>query len=118
MTITLTEVQSAAAAIRGYLVETPCLHSRTLSQITGAEVYLKFENHAVHRDLQRARRAEQTVIALEREKEARRDRRLGRQPRARCCLSRQAPRRSGTYRHAALHAQRESRSTRAATAPK
>src|SRR4030095_367508 len=23
---------------------TPCLHSRTLSQITGAEVYLKFEN--------------------------------------------------------------------------
>ncbi|MEO5862991.1 MAG: threonine ammonia-lyase [Burkholderiales bacterium] len=45
MTITLNDVQSAAAAIRGSLVETPCLHSRTLSQITGAEVYLKFENH-------------------------------------------------------------------------
>ncbi|MDQ3260582.1 MAG: threonine ammonia-lyase, partial [Pseudomonadota bacterium] len=43
MTITLNDVQSAAAAIRGSLVETPCLHSRTLSQITGAEVYLKFE---------------------------------------------------------------------------
>ena len=45
MTITLTDVQSAAAAIRGSLVETPCLHSRTLSQISGAEVFLKFENH-------------------------------------------------------------------------
>ena len=45
MTITLKEVQSAAIAIRGSLVETPCLHSRTLSQISGAEVYLKFENH-------------------------------------------------------------------------
>ncbi|MDQ3259644.1 MAG: threonine ammonia-lyase [Pseudomonadota bacterium] len=45
MTITLKDVQSAAAAIRGSLVATPCLHSRTLSQITGAEVYLKFENH-------------------------------------------------------------------------
>ena len=45
MTITLKEVQSAAIAIRGSLVETPCLHSRTLSQISGAEVFLKFENH-------------------------------------------------------------------------
>ena len=25
--------------------DTPCLHSRTLSEITGAQVYLKFENH-------------------------------------------------------------------------
>ena len=25
-------------------IDTPCLYSRTLSQITGAEVYLKFEN--------------------------------------------------------------------------
>ena len=45
MTVTLKDVQSAAAAIRGSVVETPCLHSRTLSQITGAEVYVKFENH-------------------------------------------------------------------------
>ena len=44
MTITLKEVQSAAIAIRGSLVETPCLHSRTLSQISGAEVFLKFVN--------------------------------------------------------------------------
>ncbi len=45
MTLTIKEIESAAAAIRGYLVDTPCLHSRTLSQISGAEVFLKFENH-------------------------------------------------------------------------
>jgi threonine dehydratase len=45
MTITLKDVQTAAAAIRGSLAETPCLHSHTLSQIIGAEVFLKFENH-------------------------------------------------------------------------
>jgi threonine dehydratase len=45
MTISLKDVQSAAVAIRGSVVDTPCLHSRTLSQITGAEIYLKFENH-------------------------------------------------------------------------
>ena len=27
------------------MAETPCLHSRTLSSLTGAEVWLKFENH-------------------------------------------------------------------------
>jgi threonine dehydratase len=45
MTLELKDIESAAAAIRGYLVDTPCLHSRTLSQISGAEVFLKFENH-------------------------------------------------------------------------
>ena len=45
MAITINDIQSAAAAILGNVVETPCSHSRTLSQISGAEVYLKFENH-------------------------------------------------------------------------
>src|SRR5512134_3993799 len=44
MTITLAHVREAAAAIRGSVVETPCIVSRTLSGITGAEVWLKFEN--------------------------------------------------------------------------
>ncbi|HET9043806.1 MAG TPA: threonine ammonia-lyase [Burkholderiales bacterium] len=42
--ITLAHVREAAAAIRGSVVETPCIVSRTLSGITGAEVWLKFEN--------------------------------------------------------------------------
>jgi threonine dehydratase len=43
--VTLRDIEAAAQVIKGQVVETPCLHSRTLSEITGAEVYLKFENH-------------------------------------------------------------------------
>ena len=42
--VTLDDVCAAAARIAGALVRTPTLHSRTLSQMTGAEVWLKFEN--------------------------------------------------------------------------
>ena len=45
MSVTLQDIQDAARVIAGQVVRTPCLHSRTLSEITGAEVYLKFENH-------------------------------------------------------------------------
>ncbi|MCM2328643.1 MAG: threonine ammonia-lyase [Lysobacter sp.] len=45
MTVTIDDIRAAAEAIRGQVVDTPCLHSRTLSEITGAQVYLKFENH-------------------------------------------------------------------------
>jgi threonine dehydratase len=39
------DVVAAARAIAGQVLETPCLVSRTLSEITGAQVILKFENH-------------------------------------------------------------------------
>ncbi len=42
--VTLADVEAAAAAIRGAVVETPVWPSRTLSEITGAHVWLKFEN--------------------------------------------------------------------------
>src|SRR4249919_400190 len=45
MTISLEDVRIAAAAIDGNVGRTPCIHSRTLSEITGAQIYLKFENH-------------------------------------------------------------------------
>ena len=45
MPITLEDIRAAARAIHGHVVDTPFLHSRTLSDITGAQVYLKFENH-------------------------------------------------------------------------
>jgi len=43
--VTLKEIEAAAQVIQGRVIESPCLHSRTLSDITGAQVYLKFENH-------------------------------------------------------------------------
>ena len=45
MSISLEDVRAAAAEIAGAVVETPCMLSRTLSEITGAQVFLKFENH-------------------------------------------------------------------------
>ena len=45
MSIGIADVRRAAGVIAGHVAVTPCLHSRTLSAITGAEVWLKFENH-------------------------------------------------------------------------
>jgi threonine dehydratase len=42
--ITLADVEAAAAAIAGQVIRTPCLKSETLSAMTGAQVWLKFEN--------------------------------------------------------------------------
>jgi threonine dehydratase len=42
--ITLTDVLAAQARIAEQLGATPCRLSRTLSELTGAQVYLKFEN--------------------------------------------------------------------------
>jgi threonine dehydratase len=42
--VTLGDVEAAAARLAGRIVSTPCLHSQTLSALTGCEVWLKFEN--------------------------------------------------------------------------
>jgi threonine dehydratase len=40
----LADIQAAAQRLQGHVLRTPCVESRTLSEITGARVYLKFEN--------------------------------------------------------------------------
>ncbi|MEG0555891.1 MAG: threonine ammonia-lyase [Comamonas sp.] len=42
--LTFSDIQAAATRLQGAVLQTPCVESRTLSQITGAQVYLKFEN--------------------------------------------------------------------------
>ena len=42
--IHLNDIQAAAARLQSHLLRTPCVASRTLSDITGAQVFLKFEN--------------------------------------------------------------------------
>ncbi|MGE4330478.1 threonine ammonia-lyase [Diaphorobacter sp.] len=42
--LTFQDIQQAADRLHGQLLHTPCLESRTLSQIVGAQVFLKFEN--------------------------------------------------------------------------
>lgn len=44
MPVELADIRRAAEIIRGHVLATPCVFSRTLSEITGAEVHLKFEN--------------------------------------------------------------------------
>jgi threonine dehydratase len=42
--VTFEDIQAAAAAIAGAVLRTPTRHSRTLSNIAGCEIWLKFEN--------------------------------------------------------------------------
>jgi len=42
--LTLDDVRAAAERLRGEVIDTPCLASRTLSALVGCEVFLKFEN--------------------------------------------------------------------------
>ncbi len=42
--LTFADIQAAAERLSGAVLQTPCVESRTLSQITGAQVFLKFEN--------------------------------------------------------------------------
>jgi DNA-binding response OmpR family regulator len=44
MTLSLDDIRAAADRLKGHIERTPRRHSRTLSEITGAEVWVKFEN--------------------------------------------------------------------------
>ena len=44
MSVTLADIEEAHRAISPAIIDTPYLKSRTLSQITGAEIWIKFEN--------------------------------------------------------------------------
>ncbi len=42
--LTLQDIRDAAIRLQGHVLDTPCVESKTLSQIVGAQVFLKFEN--------------------------------------------------------------------------
>jgi threonine dehydratase len=42
--LTIEDIRAAAERLRGEIIDTPCMPSRTLSALTGCEVFLKFEN--------------------------------------------------------------------------
>jgi threonine dehydratase len=44
MSITFADVEAAASRQAGQVLDTPCVESKTLGQIVGAQVFLKFEN--------------------------------------------------------------------------
>jgi threonine dehydratase len=44
LTVGFADIEAAAARLAGQVLDTPCVESRTLGQIVGAQVFLKFEN--------------------------------------------------------------------------
>ena len=42
--IQIADIRAAADRLRGQVLDTPCVESRTISQVLGAQVFLKFEN--------------------------------------------------------------------------
>ncbi len=42
--VTLADIEAAAQRLQGQVLDTPCVESKTLGQIVGAQVFLKFEN--------------------------------------------------------------------------
>ena len=42
--VTLADIEAAAARLSGQVLDTPCVESRTLGEILGCQVFLKFEN--------------------------------------------------------------------------
>src|SRR3979411_3077667 len=44
MPVTIDDIRAAAKRIAGAVEQTPFVRSRTLSKLTGAEIFLKFEN--------------------------------------------------------------------------
>jgi threonine dehydratase len=42
--LSLNDIEQAAERLQGQLLNTPCVESKTLSQLTGAQIFLKFEN--------------------------------------------------------------------------
>jgi threonine dehydratase len=44
LTVGFADIEAAAQRLAGQVLDTPCVESRTLGQIVGAQVFLKFEN--------------------------------------------------------------------------
>jgi threonine dehydratase len=44
LSVGIADIQAAAARLQGQVLDTPCVESRTLGQILGCQVFLKFEN--------------------------------------------------------------------------
>ncbi len=42
--VSLADIEAAAARLHGHVLDTPCVESRTLGEILGCQVFLKFEN--------------------------------------------------------------------------
>ena len=88
LTVTLADIEAARRIIGAQVLRTPMLPAPKLSELTGAQVWVKYENLQVTNSF-KERGARREARDLERGRtRARRDRDVGRQPRAGGRLSR------------------------------
>jgi threonine dehydratase len=104
--------RSRRPAAAGQILETPCVESRTLSQIVGAQVFLKFENLQFTASFKERGACNKMVDVAASEGGARGVVAMSAGNHAGRGLSRAAPGPAGHHRHAALHARREDRTHR------
>ena len=100
----LKDFEAAADRLKNVIHNIPLSTSATFSAMTGAEVYLKYENQQKTGSF-KVRGAYNTIIC--RGRPARSRRILRRQPRTGRCLRGKLGRRQVHHRHAALHADRQ-----------
>ena len=109
MTVTLADIEAARRIIAGQVLRTPMLPAPKLSALTGAEVFVKYENLQVTNSF-KERGALNKLASLDAAgARARRHRHVGRQSCAGGRLSRRAARHPGHHRDAGDHAVREGR---------
>ena len=110
MSISLQDIRAAAAALNGNIVATPVPAFAHAVRDHRRPIVLKFENQQFTASFKERGALNKLLSLHPRAAFARRDRRIGRQPRARRRLSCQAAWHPGRHRHAALHAGSEGRS--------
>ena len=116
--ITLDDVEAARGRLAGALVDTDCDWSRTLSGIVGCKLWLKFENQQFTASFKERGALNRLSAPVAEGEEARRDRHVGRQPRAGRRLSRPPALDPRDHRHAHQHADGEGGQYARGTAPR
>ena len=116
MTITLADIENARRIIAGQVLRTPMLPAPKLSELTGAQVFVKYENLQVTNSFKERGALDKLAIADRGRTRARRHRDVGGQSRAGGRLSRGAARHPGDHRDAGDDALREGGGDRAPTA--
>ncbi len=100
MAVTIDDIRQARVLLAGNVVRTPLLHAPKLSEITGAEIYVKFENLQVTNSFKDRGAYVKMQSLTEAERDARRHCHVGRQPRPGGGLPRPPARHSGHHRDA------------------
>ena len=91
MTVTLADIEAARRIIAGQVLRTPMLPAPKLSALTGAQVFVKYENLQVTNSFKERGALARLAIARRGRTRARRDRDVGRQS----CAGRRLSRRAG-----------------------